>query len=327
MTKTIKAEQREEAVALITRSAERFPACFAVLERRQRPLKIGIHQDIIAAVGVAPDELGRALWRYTRSEGYCARLKAGAARIDLDGQAARVVTEDEAKGGQAMLAERRERRAKKRAAAAPAAQTDVRLSVEKLRAAARQRAHAGMSHALSAPPPAASRGPRTRALSRHMSRGCCRIRRGACSAIIRGRHRTCATTMFVRFRERKNDTREPKRTPAEIACAQRCANRRGQRLGPGFRAGKGCPMRPRCRWRIGLDQDVILVPYRLLVSLIANKRVEGKVRQEHVADLGAIDGHLLPMFFRGLRRKLLERFAASSGWSPRFRCGFGSDAN
>jgi hypothetical protein len=59
-------------------------------------------------------------------------------------------------------------------------------------------------------------------------------------------------------------------------------------------------MRPRCRWRIGVEHGVELQPYRLLVSLIENRRVDGKVRQEHVASLGAIDGHLLPSFYAGI---------------------------
>jgi hypothetical protein len=104
--------------------------------------------------------------------------------------------------------------------------------------------------------------------------------------------------MFVRFRERKSDGREPIiNNPGsigyvELACAGRCADRRGQRVGPGFRVGKGCPMKPRCRWRIKG-----LVPYRLLVALIENRRIDGKVRQEHIADLGSIAGHLLPGFY------------------------------
>jgi hypothetical protein len=63
--------------------------------------------------------------------------------------------------------------------------------------------------------------------------------------------------------------------------------------------GRGCPEKPRCRWRIGLP-DVELVPYRLLVCLVENRRVDGRPRQEHVADLGAIDGHWLPAFFNGV---------------------------
>lgn len=114
--------------------------------------------------------------------------------------------------------------------------------------------------------------------------------------------------MFVRFRERRNDTRQPWHIAAKIACRhpERCAKRKGQRLGPGFRAGKGCPLRPRCRWRIGLDEGVNLVPYRLLASLVANRRIDGKIRQEHIADLGAIDGYYLPCFFRGIEARIAD---------------------
>ena len=108
--------------------------------KRRRPLKVGIHQDIVAAVGIAPVELGLAL----------AKLEPGAARIDLAGQAAGAVTEDEAKQAKEALAQRKawlaqRREARKRAAAAPPAPpppTKVRLSLDKLRDAARERARA-----------------------------------------------------------------------------------------------------------------------------------------------------------------------------------------
>jgi hypothetical protein len=100
--------------------------------------------------------------------------------------------------------------------------------------------------------------------------------------------------MFVRFRERKSDGRAPSGTDdAKLACVGGCADRRGQRLGGGMRAGKGCPMKPRCRWLIAGK----LVPYRLLVALIENRRVNGKVKQEQIADLGSIDGYMLPGFY------------------------------
>ena len=124
---------------------ERFPKCFAVLERRRRPLKIGINHDIVAAVGFAPGELGRALRRYTQSDRYLAKLKAGAARIDLAGQTAGVVTADEAEQAAQALAERKARRAARKQHAAPSPpppppssppETNARLSIEGLRAAA-----------------------------------------------------------------------------------------------------------------------------------------------------------------------------------------------
>ena len=100
---------RDEAVAMITLLEERFPACFAVLERRRRPLKIGIHQDIIAAVGVAPAELGRALQRYTRSDGYLrqAQTRRGADRSRRPCGRRRDGRRGE--GAQAMLAKRKAR--------------------------------------------------------------------------------------------------------------------------------------------------------------------------------------------------------------------------
>lgn len=75
-------------------------------------------------------------------------------------------------------------------------------------------------------------------------------------------------------------------------------------------------MRPRCRWRIGLGSGLEpgLVPYRLLVSLIENRRVDGKVRQEHVADLGAVDGHLLASFYDGIDPAVAAT-VQGSGWT------------
>src|SRR5215475_3147045 len=106
--------------------------------------------------------------------------------------------------------------------------------------------------------------------------------------------------MFVRFRERKNDGREPEHVLSrKKMCAGRCPKVPGKRCGPD-RHMWGCPMRPRCPWRIGVDQGIALQPYRLFVSLVENHRVNGKVRQNHIADLGAIDGCLLSGFYAGV---------------------------
>jgi hypothetical protein len=117
--------------------------------------------------------------------------------------------------------------------------------------------------------------------------------------------------MFVRFRERKSGGREP-RVYAERACVGRCADRNGQRYGPGFRVGTGCPMKPRCGWLIDGKS-----PYRLLVSLSETRRVGGKVRQEHIADLGAIDGHLLPSFWGDAIKDPAEWWHADSSLARR----------
>jgi hypothetical protein len=78
-----------------------------------------------------------------------------------------------------------------------------------------------------------------------------------------------------------------------------------------MRAGWGCPQRPRCRWRIGIEQGAALVPYRLCVSVVESHRVNGKVRQEHIADLGAIDGHWLSSFFAGVEPPIVNAILSS----------------
>ena len=80
--------------AVLELLAETFPACFSIYEQRRRPLKIGIHFDILAALdgAVAPKELSRALAVYAGNNSYRSSLVAGATRIDLNGQPAGVVT-------------------------------------------------------------------------------------------------------------------------------------------------------------------------------------------------------------------------------------------
>ena len=83
---------------------ERFPQCFVLARDRKRPLKIGIHRDLIAAIPeVSPKRLRAALGWYAGSWAYLKNMTAGAARIDLNGQSAGEVTAEEA----AAAAERR----------------------------------------------------------------------------------------------------------------------------------------------------------------------------------------------------------------------------
>jgi predicted transcriptional regulator len=62
-----------------------------------------------------------------------------------------------------------------------------------------------------------------------------------------------------------------------------------------------------------------LVPYRLLVSLNETHRVpdganRGKVRQDHVADLGAIDGTILPAFYAKLDVETAQAVRDGPAW-------------
>jgi ProP effector len=85
----------DAAIALL---AETWPACFSVYEGRRKPLKLGIHQDVLAALegAITPKELKNALRHYTGNRCYLRRSIAGAARIDLDGNPAGTITAEEA---------------------------------------------------------------------------------------------------------------------------------------------------------------------------------------------------------------------------------------
>lgn len=68
--------------------AERFPHCFSA-EGEARPLKIGIFQDLVERVqgemNLSKTQLRSALRLYTSSWRYLYGIKAGATRVDLDG--------------------------------------------------------------------------------------------------------------------------------------------------------------------------------------------------------------------------------------------------
>ena len=102
---------------------ERWPRCFAPWNRRRVPIKIGIHRDILAAGVIDADIVGAVLAAYVRSRSYLSNSVEGAARLDLDGQPAGVVTEGEARGASValarMLVRQRRKRLEREAAAKP----------------------------------------------------------------------------------------------------------------------------------------------------------------------------------------------------------------
>ena len=119
---------RREARAVAARGviellAERWPAAFAVFEERRRPLKIGIHDDIIAALdgAVTAAEIGGALRYYTQNSSYLDGLRSGAPRVGLDGKSAGEVTAAQAADAAAMWAKAVARNRRKKAEMAKAA--------------------------------------------------------------------------------------------------------------------------------------------------------------------------------------------------------------
>ncbi len=75
--------------------AEKFPATFMKKgERKKIPLKVGIADDIIAALPeMSPELIKRAVGDYVSGPKYARAMIAGQQRVDLQGQPAGEVTE------------------------------------------------------------------------------------------------------------------------------------------------------------------------------------------------------------------------------------------
>ncbi|ELM3616014.1 RNA chaperone ProQ [Aeromonas sobria] len=109
MENTEKLKNSKEIVAYLV---EKFPACF-VAEGEAKPLKIGIFQDLAERLAddarVSKTMLRSALRQYTSSWRYLHGLKAGQARVDLDGNPGEVLTEEHIEHAKQALKESKER--------------------------------------------------------------------------------------------------------------------------------------------------------------------------------------------------------------------------
>jgi len=92
----MKVEDRHTARAVVDLLAERFPKTFCVYQARRKPLKVGIHCDLLAALdgALTERELHLGLGWYTRNKIYRAKLLKGGWRIDLNGNVAATITEN-----------------------------------------------------------------------------------------------------------------------------------------------------------------------------------------------------------------------------------------
>ncbi|ELY3903801.1 RNA chaperone ProQ [Klebsiella aerogenes] len=127
-----KLNSSKEVIAFL---AERFPQCFSA-EGEARPLKIGIFQDLVERVGgemnLSKTQLRAALRLYTSSWRYLYGVKAGAIRVDLDGNPCGELEEQHVAHARQQLeeakarvqAQRASQQAKKREAAAAAGQQE-----------------------------------------------------------------------------------------------------------------------------------------------------------------------------------------------------------
>ncbi|MGL5391757.1 MAG: RNA chaperone ProQ [Shewanella sp.] len=110
--------------AILAYLYETFPLCF-IAEGETKPLKIGLFQDLAERLAddskVSKTQLRVALRRYTSSWRYLKCVKAGAQRVDLDGQPCGELEQEHIDHAQATLKESQEKAKAKRAAKAPAA--------------------------------------------------------------------------------------------------------------------------------------------------------------------------------------------------------------
>ena len=141
-----KLNSSKEVIAFL---AERFPQCFSA-EGEARPLKIGIFQDLVERVqgemGLSKTQLRSALRLYTSSWRYLYGIKAGAIRVDLDGNACGVLDEQHVEHARKQLeeakarvqAQREQQQAKKREAGTDTAPRRPRKPVRKASAEGEQ---------------------------------------------------------------------------------------------------------------------------------------------------------------------------------------------
>jgi sRNA-binding protein len=109
-------------LAVISLLAEKWPSCFSIIESGRRPLKRGIREDVLAALGgaVSAGKVSAALRWYVSSPEYQRRLVHGSWRVDLNGKPACIVSQEDEAHARAQLASIEAKRAECVSASTPA---------------------------------------------------------------------------------------------------------------------------------------------------------------------------------------------------------------
>ncbi|GIU19805.1 RNA chaperone ProQ [Shewanella sp. MBTL60-007] len=117
-------EKLTDTNAILAYLYETFPLCF-IAEGETKPLKIGLFQDLAERLAddskVSKTQLRIALRRYTSSWRYLKCVKAGAQRIDLDGNACGELEQEHIDHAAATLKESQDKAKAKRMAQAKSA--------------------------------------------------------------------------------------------------------------------------------------------------------------------------------------------------------------
>jgi ProP effector len=123
---------RNAIVGVISLLAEKWPCCFSIPYSQRRPLKLGIREDVLAALGGATSagKVSAALRWYVSSPEYQRRLVHGAWRVDLNGKPAGIVSQEDEAHARVQLAAIEAKRAASASASsnsAPAANLGERI--------------------------------------------------------------------------------------------------------------------------------------------------------------------------------------------------------
>lgn len=103
--------EKFSAKDILDQWCKRYPKAFS--NPCMQPLKIGIHEDLSASEKLPDHWIRRVLAGYVRSPRYLRLLKAGAVRLDLNGNNAGFISEEEAQHAADQLEERRLQRLQK----------------------------------------------------------------------------------------------------------------------------------------------------------------------------------------------------------------------
>jgi sRNA-binding protein len=143
--------QREAALQTLAALAELYSACIvADKSKAHRPLKRGIHRDLIDRGILRPDECRLVFLLYVTRRQYQKALAAGGPRVDLDGNVDGEVTVEEIEQAREVMvrinAQMRERQRAAReqgAPEAPPSEAPRRLGLSDLKRAAVERRNGG----------------------------------------------------------------------------------------------------------------------------------------------------------------------------------------
>ena len=120
-------EKLTDTNAILAYLYETFPLCF-IAEGETKPLKIGLFQDLADRLAddskVSKTQLRIALRRYTSSWRYLKGVKAGAQRVDLDGNECGELEQEHIDHAQATLKDSQEKAKAKRVAKATASKAE-----------------------------------------------------------------------------------------------------------------------------------------------------------------------------------------------------------